>query len=164
MLLLPDSLPAGGESALSDFVTVLWDIGLEIGQSVRTVSECHEQAKADITVVTTLIESRLICGPESLFEAMTESIAPDKIWPPAEFFEAKREEQRARHMRYDDTAYKLEPNVKGSPGGLRDIQMIAWVAKRQFGVKTLDELVDHHFLTPGQLADPERPARRSCGE
>jgi [protein-PII] uridylyltransferase len=151
MLLLPDSLPAGGESALSEFVTVLWDIGLEIGQSVRTVSECHEQAKADITVVTTLIESRLICGPESLFEAMTESIAPDKIWPPAEFFEAKREEQRARHMRYDDTAYKLEPNVKGSPGGLRDIQMIAWVAKRQFGVKTLDELVDHHFLAPGQL-------------
>jgi [protein-PII] uridylyltransferase len=151
MLLLPESLPTGGESAISDFVTMLWDIGLEIGQSVRTVSECHEQAKADITVVTTLIESRLICGPESLFEAMTESIAPDKMWPPAEFFEAKREEQRARHKRYDDTAYKLEPNVKGSPGGLRDIQMIAWVAKRQFDVETLDDLVDHHFLTPGQL-------------
>jgi len=82
---------------------------------------------------------------------MTDSISADKLWPPADYFEAKREEQRQRHKRFDDTAYKLEPNVKGSPGGLRDIQMIGWVAKRQFGVKSLDELVDHHFLTPGQL-------------
>jgi len=151
MLLLPDQMPKDGETALSEFVTVLWDVGLEIGQSVRTVGECHEQARADITVVTTLIESRLLCGPASLFEAMADAITPDKMWAPAEFFEAKREEQRMRHKRYDDTAYKLEPNVKGSPGGLRDIQMIGWVAKRQFGVDSLDELVDHDFLTPGQL-------------
>jgi [protein-PII] uridylyltransferase len=151
MLLLPEALPEGGESALSDFVTVLWDVGLEIGQSVRTLSECHAQAGADITVATTLMESRLICGPQTLFDAMIETTGPDKLWSSAEFFEAKREEQRARHKRYDDTAYKLEPNVKGSPGGLRDIQMIGWVTKRHFGAQTLDELVDHHFLTPGQL-------------
>ena len=143
--------PENGESVLSQFVTVLWDIGLEIGQSVRTIAQCHEQANADITVATTLMESRLIIGPKSLFDAMTKTIAPDKLWAPAKFFEAKREEQRARHSRYHDTAYKLEPNVKGSPGGLRDIQMIGWVAKRHFGVETLDELVDHKFLTPGQL-------------
>jgi len=151
MLLLPDTLPDDGESALTDFVAVLWDVGLEIGHSARTVSECHEQAKADITIATTLMESRLICGPESLFQAMTDAITTDKLWPPADYFEAKREEQRERHKRFDDTAYKLEPNVKGSPGGLRDIQMIGWVAKRQFGVKKLDELVEHNFLTPGQL-------------
>lgn len=151
MLLLPDDLPNSDESALSEFVTVLWDVGLEIGQSARTVRECAEQAKADITIATTLMESRLICGPESLFQSMTESIGTDKLWPPDEYFKAKREEQRQRHKRFDDTAYKLEPNVKGSPGGLRDIQMIAWVAKRQFGVSSLDELVDHNFLTPGQL-------------
>ena len=97
------------------------------------------------------MESRLVIGPQPLFNAMKETIAPDKLWPSDEFFEAKREEQRERHTRYDDTAYKLEPNVKGSPGGLRDIQMIGWVAKRHFGVETLDELVDHKFLTPGQL-------------
>ena len=151
MLLLPDSLPSGGESALTDFVAVLWDVGLEIGHSARTVSECHEQAKADITIATTLMEARLICGPESLFQAMTDAISTDKLWPPADYFKAKREEQRERHKRFDDTAYKLEPNVKGSPGGLRDIQMIGWVAKRQFGVNKLDDLVDHNFLTPGQL-------------
>ena len=151
MLLLPDDLPASSESALSDFVTVLWDVGLEIGQSARTVSECEQQARADITIATTLMESRLVCGPESLFQSMTDSISTDRLWPPADYFKAKREEQRQRHKRFDDTAYKLEPNVKGSPGGLRDIQMIAWVAKRQFGVDSLDELVDHHFLTPGQL-------------
>ena len=151
MLLLPQALPEGGAPALSDFVAALWDIGLEIGHSVRTVTQCREQAQADITVATTLMEARLIAGPRPLFEAMTESIATGKLWPSAAFFEAKRAEQRARHQRYDDTAYKLEPNVKGSPGGLRDIQMIGWVAKRHFGAKTLDQLVDHNFLTPGQL-------------
>jgi len=151
LLLLPDELPENGESVLSNFVTVLWDIGLEIGQSARTVAECCEQAKADITVATALMESRLIVGPRSLFNAMTSAVAPDKLWPANEFFAAKREEQRVRHSRYHDTAYKLEPNVKGSPGGLRDIQMIAWVAQRHFGVATLDELVAHEFLTKGQL-------------
>ena len=151
MLLIPETLSEGGESALSDFVAALWDIGLEIGHSVRTVAQCHEQAEADITVVTTLIESRLICGPQPLFDALTEAIAADRLWPSAVFFEAKREEQRGRHKRYDDTAYRLEPNVKGSPGGLRDIQMIGWVANRHFGAKTLAELVNHKFLTPGQL-------------
>ena len=82
---------------------------------------------------------------------MQTAIAPDQIWPPTEFFAEKRKEQIARHHRYDDTAYKLEPNVKGSPGGLRDIQMIGWVAKRNFGVETFDDLIEHEFLTPGQV-------------
>ena len=82
---------------------------------------------------------------------MLAAIAPEHIWPPAEFFEEKRKEQIARHHRYDDTAYNLEPNVKGSPGGLRDIQMVGWVAKRYFGVETFEELVPHKFLTPGQV-------------
>ena len=82
---------------------------------------------------------------------MQNAVAPARIWPSAEFFAAKRKEQIERHHRYDDSAYNLEPNVKGSPGGLRDIQMIGWVAKRHFGVDTLDELVAHQFLTRGQL-------------
>jgi len=82
---------------------------------------------------------------------MKDAVAADKLWSSAEFFAAKRREQIARHHRYDDTAYKLEPNVKASPGGLRDIQMIGWVAKRHFGVAKLDELVEHNFLTPAQL-------------
>ena len=151
MLLVGNKLPADGEQLLSSFLTSLWDIGLDIGHSVRTVKQCQQEAKADITVATTLIEARLLHGPEPLFEAMKDAVSADRLWSSAEFFEAKRREQIARHHRYDDTAYKLEPNVKSSPGGLRDIQMIGWVAKRHFGVRTLDELVQHNFLTPGQL-------------
>jgi [protein-PII] uridylyltransferase len=151
MLLLPDDLPESCEAELSDFVTALWDVGLEIGHSVRTVEQCFEQASKDLTVATTLIEARVLDGPSALFDDMQASIAPDKLWPPADFFAEKRKEQIARHHRYGDTAYNLEPNVKGSPGGLRDIQMIGWVAKRHFGVDTFDELVAHDFLTAGQV-------------
>ncbi len=150
-LLLPDDLPEGCEPELSDFVTALWDVGLEIGHSARTVEQCFDQAQQDLTVATTLIEARLLDGPAELYEALQAVISPDRLWPPAEFFAEKRKEQIARHHRYGDTAYNLEPNVKGSPGGLRDIQVIGWVAKRHFGVETFDELVGHKFLTPGQL-------------
>ncbi|MGI9236417.1 MAG: [protein-PII] uridylyltransferase [Woeseiaceae bacterium] len=151
MVLLPDEMPAGAEDALAAFVTALWDIGLEIGHSVRTVEQCFKEASEDLTVATTLMEARLLAGPTNLFDAMQRTIAPDRIWPSTEFFAEKRKEQIVRHHRYHDTAYNLEPNVKGSPGGLRDIQMIGWVAKRHFGAATLAELVDHRFLTPGQL-------------
>ncbi len=151
LLLLPDDLSAEAEEGLSAFVTALWDIGLEIGHSVRTVAQCAEQAGQDLTVATTLMEARLLAGPQDLFDAMQAAVAPDRMWPSKEFFVEKRKEQIERHHRYHDTAYNLEPNVKGSPGGLRDIQMIGWVAKRHFGAATLAELVDHKFLTEGQL-------------
>ncbi len=151
MVLLPDGGIENPEQPISAFLTSLWDVGLEIGHSVRDVGQCFEQASADLTVATTLMEARLITGPERLFAAMQDAIGPNRIWPSQAFFAEKRQEQIARHHRYHDTAYNLEPNVKGSPGGLRDIQMIGWVAKRHFGAKTLDELVEHEFLTPGQL-------------
>jgi len=151
LLLLPNDLPGSVEPELSDFITSLWDVGLDIGHSVRTVPQCADEATKDLTVATTLIEARLVDGPAELFEEMLEVIAPERIWPPDKFFESKREEQITRHHQYHDTAYNLEPNVKGGPGGLRDIHMIGWVAKRHFGVQTLDELVQHNFLTPVQL-------------
>ncbi len=150
MILVDDELSREAEAGMSAFVTALWDVGLEIGHSVRNVTQCGEQAKEDITTATTLIEARRITGPADLYARMQAVISAEDIWPVDKFFAAKLEEQRARHYRYDDTAYKLEPNVKGSPGGLRDIQMIGWVAKRHFGVRTLDELVAHKFLSPGQ--------------
>ena len=152
ILVLLDGEPNDSDAAaLSSFMTDLWDVGLEVGHSVRTVAQCRDEAAKDLTVATSLMESRLLHGPAELYDAMNAAISTDQIWPSAEFFAEKRKEQIARHHRYDDTAYKLEPNVKGSPGGLRDIQMIGWVAKRHFGAETLDELVDHRFLTPGQL-------------
>lgn len=148
LLLLDESDPdTAGASA---FITTLWDVGLEVGHSVRSVAQCAEQARDDLTVATTLMEARLLIGPEQLFEDMRDETAPANIWTSQDFFLAKRDEQRARHLRYDDTGYNLEPNVKGSPGGLRDIQTIGWVAKRHFGSDGLSELIRHDFLTAGQ--------------
>ena len=133
--------------ALSQFITFLWDIGLEIGHSVRTLNECVAEAKIDITVATNLQEGRLLFGPEKLYNKQRELCAPDKIWTSKDFFQAKLDEQITRHEKYDDTAYNLEPNIKESPGGLRDIQMIGWVAKRHFNVDSLKDLVKDEFFT-----------------
>ncbi len=151
MVLLPGGKSETPQTSIESFLAALWDIGLEIGHSVRTVDDCRLQAEADITIATTLMEARLLDGNETLFDSMESVVAADQIWPSERFFTAKHKEQQLRHHRYDDTAYKLEPNVKGSPGGLRDIQIIGWVAKRHFGGRTLDELVAHGFLTLGQL-------------
>ena len=131
---------------LEPLVMFLWDIGLEIGHSVRSVEQCVEEATADITVITNLIESRLLAGDGPLFERLIEATGPEHIWPSTEFFSAKLAEQIKRHAKYDDSGSNLEPNIKESPGGLRDIQTIGWVAKRHFGVSTMRALVEHGFL------------------
>jgi [protein-PII] uridylyltransferase len=151
MVLLPKSDSADWQPDIERFLTFLWDIGLEVGHSVRSIDDCQRESLADISVATTLFEARLIAGPEALFAGMRRALAPDRLWTSQDFFEAKVKEQTERHHRYFDTAYNLEPNVKSSPGGLRDIQTIGWVAKRHFGTDTLDELVAHGFLTREEL-------------
>jgi len=147
LILLPDTTHEQFSPGIEALLVFLWDIGLEVGHSVRTVDDCIEQSLSDVTVVTNLMEARLLAGSEDLFTRMHDSVAPGKIWNSREFFETKRREQRNRHRKYHDTAYKLEPNVKESPGGLRDIQMIAWVANRHFGTASLEDLVKRGFLT-----------------
>jgi len=151
MVLLPKSDSADWQSDIERFLALLWDIGLEVGHSVRSIDDCQSESLADISVATTLFEARLLAGPEPLFAGMRRALAPDRLWSSQDFFEAKVKEQTDRHHRYFDTAYNLEPNVKSSPGGLRDLQTIGWVAKRHFGTETLDELVAHGFLTRDEL-------------
>ncbi|MBM5811876.1 MAG: [protein-PII] uridylyltransferase [Gammaproteobacteria bacterium] len=152
MVLLPQGNQQCWTGALERFFAFLWDLGLEIGHSVRTIDDCQREALADVSVATTLIEARLLAGPARLLAGMRAALAPDRLWSSRDFFDAKVREQTERHHRYHDTAYNLEPNVKQSPGGLRDIQTIAWVAKRHFGAGNLQELADHGFLTPRELA------------
>ena len=146
----------GGDAtngAVERLVTLLWDIGLEVGHSVRTVAECREEAERDVTVATNVFENRLVAGRPALLDAMRAATAPDQIWPSDRFFAAKWQEQKVRHRKYDDSAYNLEPNIKESPGGLRDIQMIGWVAKRHFGATTMHDLVARGFLTQAEHDD-----------
>lgn len=147
MLLLPCKDDSQWHDAITQFLTFLWDIGLEVGHSVRTIADCIEQATADITIATNLMEARLLYGSQAMFEQMREKTGPKHIWPSRDFFAAKWKEQIARHNKFDDTAYKLEPNIKEGPGGLRDIQMIGWVAKRHFGAETLRDLISKGFLS-----------------
>jgi [protein-PII] uridylyltransferase len=152
LVLTPTSraLSADDRAQLEQFITFLWDIGLEVGNSVRTAAECAEESTADVGVMTTLLEGRLLAGSTALLDEMRAALAPEKVWPSNRFFEAKLQEQRERHLKANDTAYNLEPNVKTGPGGLRDLQTIGWVAKRHFGVQSLDELVTKGFLTPAE--------------
>ncbi|NRB39602.1 MAG: [protein-PII] uridylyltransferase [Pseudomonadales bacterium] len=135
------------QEQLTSFITFLWDCKLDIGHSVRTIDECTTLASSDITIATNLMESRTICGNTELLPTLMTLVTPEKIWPSAEFFKAKWEEQIARHKKFNNTEYNLEPNVKSSPGGLRDIQMIGWIAKRHFNAANMDELVTQGFLS-----------------
>jgi [protein-PII] uridylyltransferase len=151
LLLAPDAPPAAAGAAVEKLVAFLWDIGLEIGHSVRSIAQCAEECVGDVGVMTTLLEARLLAGNPALLVAMRAALAPERIWPVKQFFEAKVREQAERHLKANDTAYNLEPNVKTGPGGLRDIQTIAWVAKRHFGADSLDGLATHGFLTAAEL-------------
>jgi len=149
------------------FLQFLWDMGLEVGHSTRSLKDCIAESKKDITVATNLMEARLLLGDPALFAAMQTKTGPAKLWPSPKFFAAKLAEQRARHARFDDTAYNLEPNIKEGPGGLRDLQMIAWVTQRHFGSARLHDLVALEFLTEKEYRSLERGrrllARLRCG-
>ena len=136
---------------ISQLITFLWDIGLDVGHSVRTISECVSEAIADVTVITNLMESRLLVGSAVLYEKMLEVTSSQRIWPANRFFIAKVDEQKTRYKKYIDSGYRLEPNIKESPGGLRNIQIILWVTKRQFDVLDIKELFDHNFITLDEL-------------
>ncbi|MBJ6138811.1 [protein-PII] uridylyltransferase [Marinobacter litoralis] len=141
----------GTESAwqddLSAFITLLWDLKLDIGHSVRSVDECVAAAKQDITILTNLLETRTIAGQDSLREDLTEQVYLDDVMSDKDYFVAKWEEQQSRHKKYGDTEYNLEPNVKGSPGALRDIQTIGWITKRHFRLESTAELARFSIIT-----------------
>lgn len=133
------------QETISGFIARLWDLGLDIGSSVRSLEECVENVGQDITIATNLLEVRTLSGPDHLRQSLLQLTRP--LWTGAAFFEAKKEEQLARHGKHNFTEYNLEPDLKNAPGGLRDIQTIAWVAKRHFDATTLYDLVNHGFLT-----------------
>ncbi|HUH36405.1 MAG TPA: [protein-PII] uridylyltransferase [Spongiibacteraceae bacterium] len=152
LLLLSDNQPIGAlTGALERFIALLWDIKLNIGHSVRSIDETIARARDDITIATNLMESRVISGDAQLHQRLMQAVRAGQIWPSAAFFRAKYDEQLERHRKYANTEYNLEPNVKSSPGGLRDTQTIAWVAKRHYGVQSLEDLAARGFLLPEEV-------------
>src|SRR5262249_23623870 len=128
ILILHDAhLVSAHLAQIEGLIGQLWDLGLQVGHSVRTVNECREEARRDVTVLTSMLESRLVSGPRRLYRELDAAIV-EVLDSPA-FFQAKVLEQQQRHTKFQDTPYSLEPNCKESPGGLRDLQIILWVAR-----------------------------------
>ena len=128
ILVLLDAEPQEAErERIERLVGLFWDVGLEIGHAVRTVEACVEGARADITVQTSLLEARLLAGSGPLFRRLQKSLA--RQLDPVAFLKAKKLEQEQRHAKHRDTPFALEPNLKESPGGLRDLQVIRWIAR-----------------------------------
>jgi [protein-PII] uridylyltransferase len=146
LILLPQSPSPDDESAAEKLVTALWDLGLELGHSVRTIEECEQEAQADITVETALLESRWLAGSRKLFKQLEAAMAA-RLDERA-FFQAKRVEMQQRHARHRDTPYALEPNCKESPGGLRDLQVILWMARAANFGHAWNQIAEAGLLTP----------------
>jgi len=140
LILLQDEQYDVAQEFIEAYIRFLWDIGLQIGHSVRSLKDCLKEARQDITIMTNLIEARHLAGSQTLFQGLDDKLRNSRAWPADKFFTAKLKEQLSRHARYQDTAYSLEPNIKDSPGGLRDLQTILWVYNRHFGVRSFKEM------------------------
>ncbi|MCP5285638.1 MAG: [protein-PII] uridylyltransferase [Burkholderiaceae bacterium] len=154
LVLLPAPPDDEVKSAIEAFITGCWDVGLEIGSSVRTLPECLDEARRDVTVQTALLESRLICGSRPAYTtfAQAQAAAVD----PKAFLRAKTLEMRQRHVKYEGTPYSLEPNCKESPGGLRDLQVVVWVARGAGLGGTWSELAAKGIITPFEVRQLQR--------
>jgi len=145
LILIPNGTHKQHQESVSKFLTFLWDVGLEVGHATRDLDDCIVEIN-DLSVVTNLLESRLLIGKKTLFSKM-KSMIRSSNWSSQSFLVEKQKEQHNRHLNYSNTAYNLEPNLKESPGGLRDIQTVAWVAKWYFDVNSLSDLVDKTYLS-----------------
>jgi [protein-PII] uridylyltransferase len=152
LFLMPDSADPALQQKFEDLIGILWDIGLEVGHSVRTLVECTELAAQDVTVQTNLLEARLLAGDRKLFRSFTRRMR--ETLDPAAFLQAKQLEQQQRHARFQES--NLEPNIKESAGGLRDLQTILWIARAGGIGKTWRELARRGVITDAEARQIQR--------
>ena len=149
----PSAAPSA-RVAIEGFITSCWDIGLEIGSSVRTVDECVAEGQRDVTVQTALLESRYLCGSRRVFTTFRH--ANTRAMDPKAFLRAKSLEMQQRHQKFEDTPYALEPNCKESPGGLRDLQLVIWIARAAGLGKNWSALASNELITPFEVKQLQR--------
>lgn len=138
--------------ALEQFFATLWDVGLKVGHAVRDAAQCRMLAAQDASVFTSLLDARRLAG-DAAFDARLQAIVDDPaLWPPREYLAARLAERDARHARYDDTAYNLEPNLKDGPGGLRTLDSLRWMGRRLAHADGLADLVAEGLLDPAEQA------------
>src|SRR5204862_4479215 len=157
LFLLPYKQTPHSEQVIEFLLYLLWDLGLKVGQSVRSVADCIRYAKSDLTIRTALLEARYIWGKQALYEELRSRFEAEIVrGTAAAFVEAKLAERDERHRRVGDSRYQLEPNVKEGKGGLRDLHTLYWIAKYIYRIEDVAKLVDLGVLSAEESARFER--------
>ncbi|MGV6989185.1 bifunctional uridylyltransferase/uridylyl-removing protein GlnD [Testudinibacter sp. P80/BLE/0925] len=148
LILSETALSAAQEQQIAALIQFLWDCRFEVGHSVRTLAQCVAEGKSDLTIATNLLESRFLFGQTALFAQLQSAVKAADFWTTEAFFHGKMQEKAARYQRYHNTGYNLEPDIKYSPGGLRDLHLLYWIALRHVGAKNLQDILDSGFIYP----------------
>src|SRR4029453_872477 len=153
LFLLPYKLPPHGEQVVEYVLYHLWDLGLKVGHATRSVDDCIRQAKADMTIRTSLLEARYLCGDQELYQDLRPRYAEGVgAGTGRAFVEAKLAERDERHRRMGNSRYALEPNIKEGKGGLRDLHALFWIAKYLYAVDDVATLVERGVFTASEAA------------
>ncbi|TZF91167.1 [protein-PII] uridylyltransferase [Lysobacter lacus] len=156
LVLLEETAQAALAPSIARFVALLWDAGLPVGHAVRSLAQTTTASLADITVLTAMLEARALSANADAVAGLEHAIDESRVWPPADFFRAKRDELRERHARFGDTADNLEPNLKEGPGGLRDLQTLRWMALRVLRTGDFGSLISLGQLGADEQATLDR--------
>ncbi len=149
LFLLPYKLTSHCEQVVEYILYRLWDLGLKVGQSARSIEECLARAKGDLTIKTALLEARYLWGEQALFDKFRKRFQKECVAGQGEaFYQAKLNERKVRHERFGPSRYALEPNIKEGKGGLRDLQTLRWIGRFLYNAETTDKLVEEGVLTP----------------
>ncbi|AUI65497.1 MULTISPECIES: bifunctional uridylyltransferase/uridylyl-removing protein GlnD [Glaesserella] len=159
LVLSEQPLDEQSQSQLNAMFNLLWDSKLQLGTSIRTIAECLEIGRAEISVATNMLESRFLTGNERLWQQLISQLFHADFWAIQHFFAAKIAEKTERYARYHNTSYNLEPDLKHSPGGLRDLHLLSWIMLRHYGLHSLDDLFEKGLLYPEEFLELQQAQR-----
>ncbi len=153
LVLTANPITENDRSRLNEMFNLLWDSKLQVGASIRTIEECIDIGKKEISVATNMLESRCIFGNEKLWQTLMENLYHSDFWKLEDFFQAKIAEKEERYARYNNTSYNLEPDLKHSPGGLRDLHLLSWIMLRHYGVYSIEQMHAKGILFPEEYQE-----------
>ena len=153
LVLTENTLDDATHAKLNELFNLLWDTKLQVGASIRTLQECLEIGKQELSVATNMYEGRFLYGNAELWHRLVEALFQDDFWATPDFFQAKMAEKEERYARYHNTSYNLEPDLKHSPGGLRDLHLVLWIMLRHYGTRSFDALFNKGLLFPEEYQE-----------
>lgn len=151
LILSEKKIAQATQEKITTLCNLLWDSNLQLGCAVRTLEECVEIGRNEISVATNMLEGRFLCGNQATWQQLREAIFSPNFWAVPDFFSAKMAEKQERYQRYHNTGYNLEPDLKHSPGGLRDLHLMQWIMLRHAGIHTIQGLLEKGILVQSEF-------------